>query len=128
MLVEANDRLCLTRGMKGFGIRVARRLNALLSSRGSVWADRYHARPLRTPREVRNALIYVLFNRKKHGGGLALDARSSAPFFDGFADRTPAVRDPSDDCPVTDCKTWLMGHGWKRAGWLQLDDRPALRH
>jgi hypothetical protein len=127
MLIEANDRLCLTRGMKGFGIRVARRLNALLSSRGSVFADRYHARPLRTPREMRNALIYVLFNRKKHGGGPPLDPRSSAPFFHGFAGRTPVARDPPDDWPVTHCKTWLLGHGWKRAGEIHLDDRPALR-
>jgi hypothetical protein len=126
LLVEANDRLCLTRGMKGFGVRVARRLNALLSSRGSVWVDRYHARPLRTPREVKNVLVYVLFNRKKHGGGPALDARSSAPFFDGFAERTPPARD-SPDCPVVRCKTWLLRHGWKRAGELHLDDHPAPR-
>jgi REP element-mobilizing transposase RayT len=126
MLIEADDRVCLARGMKGFGVRVARRLNGLLDSRGSIWVDRYHARPLQKPREVRNALVYVLFNRQKHGGGPSLDSRSSAPFFAGFADRTPA-RDPPADWPVTFCKTWLLGHGWKRhGGLLSLEDRPVF--
>ena len=31
---------------------------------------RYHARPLRTPREVRNALVYVLQNWRKHIRGV----------------------------------------------------------
>ena len=34
--------------------------------RGSVFADRYHDRVLKTPREVRNALRYVLGNGRKH--------------------------------------------------------------
>ena len=34
--------------------------------RGFLWADRYHARALRTPKEVRHVLVYVLFNIKKH--------------------------------------------------------------
>jgi hypothetical protein len=45
-----------------------------------------HARALRTPREVRHALVYVLMNFKKHGGRAAhrLDAMSSARWFDGW--------------------------------------------
>jgi hypothetical protein len=32
-----------------------------------LWRERYHARELTTPRSVRNALVYVLMNAKKHG-------------------------------------------------------------
>jgi len=48
-------------------IRVAKGLNKLWARRGKVFADHYHDRILRTPREVRNALCYVLHNAKKHG-------------------------------------------------------------
>ena len=65
-LVEARDRATLTRGLQGLAIRIAKTLNKLWSHRGTVFADRYHDRILKTPREVRNALLYVLANGKKH--------------------------------------------------------------
>ena len=34
--------------------------------RGTFWADRWHGRALTSPRQVRNALVYVLNNRAKH--------------------------------------------------------------
>ena len=43
-------------------IRIARVLNKLWRRRGRVFADRYHDRILKTPREVKNALVYVLAN------------------------------------------------------------------
>jgi hypothetical protein len=46
--------------VRGLAIRLARLVNPFCGRRGRVWADRYHARLLRTPREVRNALVYVL--------------------------------------------------------------------
>src|SRR5690348_974858 len=68
LIVEARDRRCLSRAMKGFEVRVARRLNALAGRRGRVFADRYHAHQLETPTEARRALIYVLGNAAKHAG------------------------------------------------------------
>lgn len=62
LIVEAKDRDALSRGMQGFGVRLARRLNKELGRRGRVLRDRYHEHILRTPREVRNALCYVLRN------------------------------------------------------------------
>jgi putative transposase len=128
LLIEANDRRCLARGMKGFAVRVARHLNGLLSSRGNIWADRYHARALRTPRDVRNVLVYVIFNRKKHGGGCAaaVDPCSSAEFLDGWSER-PRFANPRgspEDWPVAPCQTWLLRSGWKRHGKLDPDDEP----
>jgi putative transposase len=129
MLVEANDRGRLTQGMKGFAVRVARRLNQLLGCRGGVWADRYHAHPLKTPREVRNALVYIVRNRVKHGGAIAFDPCSSARYLeDGWGEtsaRPPRPQDPRDDWPVAPAETWLAAAGWKRLGRIEAHDLPA---
>ena len=42
LLVEAEDRSSLSRGLSGLAIRVARAVNRALGHRGAVWADRYH--------------------------------------------------------------------------------------
>src|SRR5262245_47412565 len=63
MIVEAREKASLSRGMTGLSVRLARALNRALDRRGTVWGERFHSRALRTPREVRNGLIYVLMNR-----------------------------------------------------------------
>src|SRR5437588_6313587 len=55
LILEAEDARALARAMQRLATRIARRLNALSRRSGGVFADRYHSRPLRTPREVRNA-------------------------------------------------------------------------
>jgi putative transposase len=86
LIVEAFDGTALSRGMQGLAIRLARRVNTLLGARGRFWADRFHTRELTTPRSVRNAIVYVLMNAKKHQRATAaIDDCSSAPWFDGFA-------------------------------------------
>src|SRR5882757_8357950 len=57
LLVEANDKASLSKGTSGLAIRAARMVNHVVGRRGRVWVDRYHARPLRTPREVRHGLV-----------------------------------------------------------------------
>jgi len=84
LLVEADEPTGFRRGVQGLAIRVAKAVNRALARRGRVWGDRYHARMLRTPREVRHALVYVLANWRKHvRGARGLDPRSSARWFDG---------------------------------------------
>ena len=63
---EATDRLALSKGMQGLGIRVAYSINALMGRRGNVMPDRYHARILKNPTMVRNARRYLLTNAYKH--------------------------------------------------------------
>ena len=58
LLVEADGPTGLERGVRGLAIRVAKAVNRILGRRGRMWSDRYHARLLRTPREVRNALVF----------------------------------------------------------------------
>lgn len=66
LIVEAPSPEALSRAMQGFSVRVARGLNRMMSRRGRVLADRFHAHVLRTPREARNAIVYVRHNRAKH--------------------------------------------------------------
>src|SRR5262249_53817234 len=84
LIAEAHGAEALSRGMQGLLVRVARALNRLWGRKGSVFADRYHSRILRTPREVRHALAYVLNNARKHGCFFAgIDPFSSGRWFDG---------------------------------------------
>ena len=66
LIVEANDKRALSRGLQGLAIRVAKGVNRASNRRGRVLADRYHARPLRTPSEVRRAVHDVLRNLQHH--------------------------------------------------------------
>jgi putative transposase len=90
LIIECDDATALARGMNGLTVRLARRLNRVLGRRGEVFADRYHARLLRTPAEVRAALLYVLNNRRRHAAQSGvrlppgwLDPFSSAASFAG---------------------------------------------
>jgi len=57
LLVEAADRHVLTRRMQSFAINAARALNRAHGGRlGKVFAYRYHATQIRTPRQARCAL------------------------------------------------------------------------
>ena len=141
LIVEASDKSALSRGMQGLAIRVARQVNALISRRGRLWADRFFSRPLTSPRAVRNALGYVLNNFRKHraGGAARIDPYSSAPHFDGFAElrgRAPcelasratlpltprgvAPPQAATEVPVLPAQTWLARVGWRKAGLLTL--------
>jgi putative transposase len=79
LIVEADEARCLSRGMQGLCTRMAMRLNRQSSRRGAVFADRFHAHVLRTPREVKNAVHYVQHNYRRHFGAAAgwVDPRSS---------------------------------------------------
>ena len=86
LVAESSDQKALSRAMIGLASRIARRLNRLWKRAGQVFPDRFHSRILRTPREVRTALIYVLQNARKHGAWRARmpDAFSSGPSFAGW--------------------------------------------
>ena len=71
LIAEAGERTALTRGMKGLLVRAARALNRLWRRRGPLVRERFHEHVLRTPREVRNALAYVLGNARRHGIAVA---------------------------------------------------------
>lgn len=116
LIVEASSRDSLIRGLQGLGGRAARALNRSWRRTGKVWNARYHARALTTPREVRNGLVYVLLNFRKHlHVATGTDPRSSATWFEGWSE-PPAPHDAP--CPVARPQTWLGSVGWRRAGGL----------
>lgn len=100
--VEATSREDLAAGMKSLGARLARAVNRVSCRRGPVLADRYHLHILRSPREVRRAIAYVLLNARRHlaklgrrlSASTALDPASSGRWFDGWRSRTEPARDP----------------------------------
>jgi len=54
LVCEARDSQALARGIQGWKICVARRLNDYWDRRGTLFDDRYHAVILTTPRQTRN--------------------------------------------------------------------------
>jgi REP element-mobilizing transposase RayT len=131
LLVEADGPRALARGMKSLGARVARAVNRIFGLRGAVLADRFHTRALRTPREVRNALAYVLLNARRHVGRLAAklsggDPASSGRWFDGWR-RSAGARD-ADPPAVARPRSWLLSVGWRRHGLLGLEEVPGGLH
>jgi REP element-mobilizing transposase RayT len=122
LVADAQDARAIARGMQGLLVRVAKALNRLWGRRGTVLADRYHARILRTPREVRQALVYVLQNARKHGARITgIDACSSGPWFGGWRDRV--ARAPS---PIAAARSWLLTRGWRRGGLISTSECPAF--
>src|SRR5690349_2648355 len=76
LVVEAPDERALARGMQGLGVRIAKALNRLMQRKGTVFADHYHSRILRSPTQVANAIAYVLLNFLHH---FPEEARRFAP-------------------------------------------------
>jgi hypothetical protein len=56
LIVEADDKDALSRGMQGFQVSAARSLNRAARRRGTVFPDRYRMRILATRADVRDAI------------------------------------------------------------------------
>ena len=139
LIVEATDAGALGRGMKALGARLARAVNRIARRTGRVLADRYHVRLLPTPKEVRNALRYVLLNARRHtararaelAARVRLDPASSARWFDGWklgSSQVPSAPEPAapaNRSPVARARTWILTIGWRRHGLLDPADVPG---
>ena len=103
LIVEAQGRTALSRGLQSLEIRMARALSASMKRNGRVFADRYHAHILKTPTEAGRARRYVLENAAIHDRRAGL--RLLGP--DGL---TSAAM---PDCPFPP-RTWLLESGYRR--------------
>jgi len=133
LIVEAAGKQALGRGMKAISTRVVWAVHRAFGRTGAVLHGRYHLRILRTPREVRSALAYVLLNVRKHWRqrfGVAppvrLDEASSGRWFDGWR------REPREDScagsgprEVAAPRTWLLAAGWRRHGLIDPAEVPG---
>jgi hypothetical protein len=121
--------------MKAIGARLALAVNRVADRSGPVFAHRYHSQLLRTAREVRNGLRYVLLNGRRHTGRAALasspvrlDPASSGQWFDGWARLVPGAGEHKphlDRPPVARARTWLVTVGWRRHGLIDPTDVPG---
>jgi REP element-mobilizing transposase RayT len=133
LIVEAAGKEALGRGMKAVGARVARAVQRAFDVAGAVMHGRYHLRVLRTPREVRSAIAYVLLNVRKHfkqrrgfAPAVRIDEASSGRWFEGWRWWPPesphAVSGPREVAPP---HTWLLAAGWRRHGLIDPAEVPG---
>jgi REP element-mobilizing transposase RayT len=144
MIVEAEHKAALARGMQGFLISAARHINTALGNgkrrrRGPVFADRYHLEVITTPTRARHAISYVLSNWRKHGedrDGLPstwlVDPFSSGISFSDWKELQDQawmwpIRETYDPLIVRRPTTWLLAEGWKKAGEISAHEVPSRR-
>jgi hypothetical protein len=142
LIVEAESKLALARGMQGFQISMARNINTVLGGnklrrRGRVFADRYHLVVIRTPRQARHTISYVLSNWRKHHEdrhaetkAWLIDPFSSAISFPDWQEREDhdwMCRVPHHVAPlvVSQPRSWLLREGWRRAGTISAYTVPS---
>ena len=128
LIVEAESWQALSAAMKGLEVRLAKAINRLANRKGRAFKHRYDVKLLGTPGQVRATLVYVLANSKKHArqAGVTLpggwiDPRSSAPWFDGWANGPP----PSNESWPR-AKTWLLGKAWQKHGMIRVNEAPRV--
>jgi REP element-mobilizing transposase RayT len=143
LLVEAESRLALSRGMQGFQISAARNINTMLGEaryrrrRGRVFADRYFADAITSPRRAHHAISYVVNNWRKHKEdqqGLAstwlVDPFSSGALFAGWRELEDKhfmwpLRETYDPLIVRRPQSWLLREAWKKSGPISARDVPS---
>jgi REP-associated tyrosine transposase len=145
LLVEADHKMALSRGMQSFQISAAKHLNRAASKgleerrRGTVFPDRFHQEIIRSPTQARHALSYVLNNWRKHREDRQrswnVDPFSTGVLFGGWRQRDDEVllwrwRDTYDPLVVYLPTTWLLRAGWRKGGprvdWHEVPSRRAF--
>jgi REP element-mobilizing transposase RayT len=126
LFVEAKDNLSLASGMNSFGARFAKVVRNKLGGSGPVFDGRYHVKIMKSPRQVKNALAYVLLNHSKHEKLIPyLDTYSSAAYFRDWphllaSDIGPILRNQralKEALPdhLSEARSWLARAGWRKA-------------
>jgi len=131
LLIESRDKLTLALGMQSFCTSFAKRLNSLLSRKGQVFKERYFIHILKTPSEVKKALVYVFQNWAKHTNRLwRFDPFSTLLCFTdkvklGLSKvnthsifQTKQIRGQFKtqiSNLIVEPQSWLLTQGWKRA-------------
>ena len=130
LLIEAEHKAALARGMQGFTISAARHINTALGNgvrrrRGRVFIDRYHVKVIKSPTQARHTIRYILSNWRHHSEdqhGLAstwlVDPFSSGILFPDWAELQDKpwmwpIRESYDPLIVRRPTTWILAEGWK---------------
>ena len=121
LIVEVEDNESLTRGLLSLQGCVIWGLRRIFSYFGAVFAGRFHLHAIASPREMKHAIMYVIFNHAKHCGVPRFaDVFSSAFAFKELREFVKAVRPPPRwqheiDRGLSRPRSWLQTTGWKRA-------------
>lgn len=127
LIVEADDRTALSRGMQGVNVRIAKGLNRLWERNGSVFSDRYETEVLKTSQAVHDALRDVLNNGRLHENipQGEVDPFSSGAYFDGWA-HPPRPLDPASGVPpVARPRSAALKTAWRKHGLLDINEVPS---
>jgi len=145
MLVEAEHKTALARGLQGFQVSAARHINTALGDgirrrRGKVFADRYHVEVITSPTQAHRTIRYVLCNWRKHKedrDGLSctwlVDPFSTGILFPDWHELQGQpwmwpIRETYDPLVVRTPRSWLLAEGWKRGGGaISARDVPSER-
>jgi len=127
LMIEADAPRSLASGMRALGVSLAKRINRTRGQSGQVLKERYHARTLKSGREIFLALRYILGNSRKHiaqaGRSVAkgwIDPWSSGRSFDGWRGRAPSA-----ERMLPRASGWLLLVGWRlQQGPLDVDAIP----
>jgi REP element-mobilizing transposase RayT len=77
LIAEAQNNQILVKGMRSLTNSFVKRIAMTKKLKGSIQIERYHLHVLRTLKEAKNAIDYVLYNRKHHTGEHLEDSFSS---------------------------------------------------
>lgn len=126
LIAEGDDTQALSRGIQRLASRIARTLNKRFGRKGRFFTERFDGKVLSTPKQVRNALRYVLLNHHKHAFTArtpsiveGFDPFSSSAYFDGWRTPSPHHRPPERGDPVVPPRAWLLTKGWRKHGELE---------
>jgi hypothetical protein len=134
LLVEADDKDALSHGMRSLTISAARAINRALGRKGRVFAYRYNATPITNPRQMRNALSYVLNNWRRHHEHMrspaarqaCIDPYSTAIRFAGWKETARfAIPDGYEPLSSAEPQTWLLRIGWRKHGPISVFEEPG---
>lgn len=129
MIVEAKDKKALRSGMSSIATSFAIASQRLFHIKGAIFHGRYHLKVIRTIRQMRNTLEYVLLNYCKHVDFVEhIDSFSSGGHFPHWRKLIPRRRwndvlgwgvdglsDKLDTAGLSRPRSWLARQGWMRA-------------
>jgi hypothetical protein len=95
LLVEAHCHKIMHKGMQAFGISIAKAINKIKITKGTVYKHRYHLRKINSPRELKNVLHYIFHNGIHHK-------------------RAFSILDPYNSLPVEEKLEPLYPDSWKK--------------
>ncbi len=119
LFAESGDNRDLRSGMASFGSSFGKSVRRLSGGKGSVFNGRYHLQVLKSPRQTKNAMAYVLLNHSKHQGAKPYaDDKSSAPFFGDWrallGERYRVDQPRPRPEFLAEPSSWLARDGWRQ--------------